>query len=252
MKPLSYCYTNKPFQQFQQWPWHEAAAGSSSSAKNSSDFETFENKSSFIWGNKSIWNSPITESTSQNFEKNSQINQQPEPLSNLNGLWYSPNIADNDESLGSIWNIPNQSVMARKTEVDLEAPLPPSMYTKENNFSFIRPSEIEGNEWNSSNRSQAFDPSRNEKSKEVSVRSPWSNGTPNALQHQQQQQHQQQSGGEFRAHNKVITNNSHKFSTLNNMSETQNFRNKNSSIATNSVNTQLFSEEFLSYLSMIH
>jgi hypothetical protein len=128
-------------------------------------------------------------------------------------------------------------MMARKHEIDLEAPLPPlppSMYSKESNFSFIRPSDIEGNEWNG----------RNDKGKEVAVRSVWSNNAPPT------------SNGEFRAqqhHNKVITNNSHKFSTLNNMSETQNFRNKTLTANSNAaVNTQLFSEEFLSYLSMIH
>lgn len=133
-------------------------------------------------------------------------------------------------------------MMARKHEIDFEAPLPPSMYSKESNFSFIRPSDIEGNEWNG----------RNDKGKEV-VRSAWNTNAPPP------QPPPTSSNGEFRAvqqhHNKVITNNSHKFSTLNNMSETQNFRNKNLTANSNvaaAVNTQLFSEEFLSYLSMIH
>lgn len=183
IKQLNYCYTDKPLQQFQQWPaWHEATLDSPKSSaspkigsSNESGYLSLTNgesnvmgsKSSSIWGDKSLWNlsnSPNSNSSMQTANgsmcssdgKDSfwQSTQSSPILSssqypNLNSLWGCSPIKNDahEESLGSIWNIPTAS--SQMLDGCLEAPLPPPItYNQKNQPQLLRPQDIGGSVWN--------------------------------------------------------------------------------------------------------
>ena len=185
IKQLNYCYTNKPLQQFQQWPWHEATLDSPKSSaspkigsSNESGYLSLTNgesnvmgsKSSSIWGDKSLWNlsnSPNSTSSMQTANGSTcssdgkdsfwQSTQSSPILSssqygNLNTLWGCSPIKNDhhEESLGSIWNIPTTSSPISKTpEGNLEAPLPPPIsYNQKTQPQLLRPQDIGGSAWN--------------------------------------------------------------------------------------------------------
>jgi len=128
-------------------------------------------KSSSIWGDKSLWNlsnnSPNSTSSMQtangsfcsggsndgkdSFWQSTQSSPISSQYNNLTSLWgCSPIKGDaHEESLGSIWNIPTtSSPIAKKPDVNFEAPLPPPMsYNQKTQPQMLRPQDIGGSVW---------------------------------------------------------------------------------------------------------
>lgn len=279
-KPLNYCYTNKPLQQFQPYAWHEATLDSPKSStmsspkigSNESGYMSLSNgesnvmsgssKASSIWGDKSLWNlsnSPNSTSSMQtangsmcssdgkesfwHSSTSSPISSSSSQYNNLNSLWGCSPIKD-DDSLGSIWNIPKQ-----QPEGNYEAPLPPPIsYTQRSQPQLLRPQDIGGTTWSGMNIVNNNNISNGSVKMKEPVGSLWAHPTPPNLPLTLQQNYGnllQSTNSKFQAPLKpmggVAPNNFHPSNNNNNINAT-----------TSSCNMQLFSDEFLSYLNMIN
>lgn len=216
-------------------------------------------KSSSIWGDKSLWNlsnSPNSTSSMQtangstcssdgkdNFWQSTQSSPilSSSNYTNLNSLWGCSPIKHDEESLGSIWNIPTASSPISKTpEGNFEAPLPPPLsYSQKAQPQLLRPQDIGGSAWNGNNMG-----CQSTGKVKDSVGSLWAHPTPPNLPLTLQAQN----------YNLLSTNN--KFQTpvkpqqVNGCNYGQQQQLSQGSTSCN--NMQLFSDEFLTYLNMIN
>ena len=216
-------------------------------------------KASSIWGDKSLWNlsnSPNSTSSMQtangsmcssdgkdsfwHSSTSSPISSSSSQYNNLNSLWGCSPVKD-DESLGSIWNIPRQP-----SEGNFEAPLPPPVsYTQRSQPQLIRPQDIGGSTWSGMNIATNNNANNNGKMKET-VGSLWAHPTPTPPNLPLNLPAQN--------YNLLQSTNSKFSSTLKPMGGVASFHPNNNINAptSSSCNMQLFSDEFLSYLNMIN
>lgn len=220
-------------------------------------------KASSIWGDKSLWNlsnSPNSTSSSMQTGNGSLCNSESKDLfwhsstsspissssqyNNLNSLWGCTPIKE-DDSLGSIWNIPKHA-----QDMNFEAPLPPPIsYTQKSQTQLIRPQDIGGTTWSGMNNNN-----NNAQKTKDQVGSLWSHPTPQNLPLTLQAQNYNvlhSTNSKFKPPMKQM-----EAVTLPNgfNNNNNNFPQNNINInnATSANNMQLFSDEFLSYLNMIN
>lgn len=234
-------------------------------------------KASSIWGDKSLWNlsnSPNSTSStgcSMQTGNGSLCNSESKDLfwhsstsspisssshyNNLNSLWSCSPIKE-DDSLGSIWNIPKYA-----QEMNFEAPLPPPIsYTQKSQTQLIRPQDIGGTTWSGMNNNNNSNNSNNSNAQKIKdqVGPLWSHPTPPNLPLTLQAQNYNvlhSSNSKFKSPMKqmeavTLPNGFNNNNINNNNNFPQNNININNATSTN--NMQLFSDEFLSYLNMIN
>ena len=241
-------------------------------------------QSNIIWGDKSLWTSPISSTTangsvcsqisnskesvwhstqsspissnsSSHFLNQSSVWDPAPKLNNINGL--NGAMAPDNESLGAIWMIPQtSSQLGNKlpNNQTWEAPLPPPItYNNEKQHQLLRPQDIGGNAWGTDLNSTT---NANVAVKDT-VGSLWAHPTPPHLP------------GALQAQNYNLLTTNHKYShqqinkgrmspaMMGNSSNLMNCGQGN--IMNNSMmepfcdnNMQLFSDEFLSYLNLIN
>jgi hypothetical protein len=230
-------------------------------------------KASSIWGDKSLWNlsnSPNSTSSMQT-GNGSLCNSESKDLfwhsstsspissssqyNNLNSLWGCSPIKE-DDSLGSIWNIPKHA-----QEMNFEAPLPPPIsYTQKSQTQFIRPQDIGGSTWsgmnnNNNNNNNNIHINNNAQKIKDQVGPLWSHPTPPNLPLTLQAQNYNvlhSSNSKFKSPMKQMEAVTLPNGFNNNNINNNNFPQNNINNATSTNNMQLFSDEFLSYLNMIN
>jgi hypothetical protein len=181
-------------------------------------------------------------------------------------LWgCSPIKGDaHEESLGSIWNIPS-SLPLSKCAIDenFEAPLPPPIsYNQKSQPQLIRPQDIgsvmsgmasnnncNNNSNNNGHNNHNNNHNNNNNNVSNKVKEPvgalWAHPTPPNLPMTLQAQN----------YNLLSTNSKFKPSSgglMNGSAHNNGFMNSTSNASSAAYNTQLFSDEFLSYLNMIN
>lgn len=188
-------------------------------------FDLDNKKKDSIWSSKSIWNSAVT-TASENVDQYKASN-----------FVWSP-MQSNDENIGSIWQVKNKSSLSNKIiNNDFEAPIS-SPYSFEDSFKLIRPSDI-GEILHKPNENLKYDGHNEIFQRPLKT---YLNKTSK--------------GGEFSNSHKTDQINANMFPSFkptvkgfsNNSNSHQSF---NISQNLNN-NNQLFSEEFLNYLSMIN
>lgn len=240
-------------------------------------------KSSSIWGDKSLWNlsnSPNSTSSMQTANGSTCSDASKDSFwqsthsspvmsstqySNLNTLWGCSPIKNDmqEESLGSIWNIPATSSPISKTpEGNLEAPLPPPMsYNQKTQPQLLRPQDIGGTAWNGMANGHINNmgcaANNNNKVKD-SVGSLWAHPTPPNLPLTLQAQNYNllSTNSKFQSSAKPLgaAPSNGLLNGCNSFPNQQAGLQQHSQATTscNSNNMQLFSDEFLSYLNMIN
>lgn len=228
-------------------------------------------KASSIWGDKSLWNlsnSPNSTSSMQmtngdgkdsfwHSSTSSPIST-PSQFNHHNSVWGCSPIKE-DDSLGSIWNIPKQ----QQQDGNFEAPLPPhTNYIQKAQPQLLRPQEIGGSTWSGMNNNNNNNNNNNchqNNSNIVKMKEPvgalWAHPTPPNMQLNLQTQNYnllQSSNSKFQSPMKpmgAIHSNGLNCNNNNNIQMGGNISVNNSTSASN---MQLFSDEFLSYLNMIN
>ncbi|KAG5669829.1 hypothetical protein PVAND_000122 [Polypedilum vanderplanki] len=223
-------------------------------------------KASSIWGDKSLWNlSNSPNSTSSMQTANGSMcssdgkdsfwhSSTSSPISsasnynNLNSLWgCSPIKSDaHEESLGSIWHIPQATSSPKINEGNFEAPLPPPIsYNQKSQPQMLRPQEIGGSTWSGLNN-----PLQQQTKPKDTVGALWAHPTPPNLPLTLQAQNYNllsATNSKFQSIKPVMG------CTTTTSGNNNNFiNNQSATTSCNANNMQLFSDEFLSYLNMIN
>lgn len=245
-------------------------SGYMSLSNGESNVMSGSSKASSIWGDKSLWNlsnSPNSTSSMQtangsmcssdgkdsfwHSSTSSPISSSSSQYNNLNSLWGCSPIKD-DDSLGSIWNIPKQ-----QPEGNYEAPLPPPIsYTQRSQPQLLRPQDIGGTTWsgmNIANNNSNNNNNNNSVKMKEPVGSLWAHPTPPNLPLTLQAQNYnllQSSNSKFQSPLKPMAGVAAPMNASHNNSSFHPSNNINAT--TSSCNMQLFSDEFLSYLNMIN
>lgn len=221
-------------------------------------------KASSIWGDKSLWNlSNSPNSTSSMQTANGSMcssegkdsfwhSSTSSPISsasnynNLTSVWgCSPIKGDaQEESLGSIWNIPQATSSPKMNDGNFEAPLPPPIsYNQKSQPQLLRPQEIGGSNWSGHNNPAA--------AAQVKAKDPvgalWAHPTPPNLPLTLQSQN----------YNLLSTNSKFQSQPIKPVMNcptngSNSYMNQSATTSCNANNMQLFSDEFLSYLNMIN
>jgi hypothetical protein len=223
-------------------------------------------KASSIWGDKSLWNlSNSPNSTSSMQTANGSMcssdgkdsfwhSSTSSPISsasnynNLTSLWgCSPIKSDvQEESLGSIWNIPQATSSLRINEGNFEAPLPPPIsYNQKSQPQLLRPQEIGGSVWSGLNNNSIN--SVQTKGPKDPVGALWAHPTPPNLPLTLQAQNYNLLSTNSKFQSQAVKPAMGCATSVNNS-----FLNQSATTSCNANNMQLFSDEFLSYLNMIN
>lgn len=237
-------------------------------------------QSNVIWGDKSLWTSPISNTANgsvcsqiSNSKESVWHSTQSSPISshssshflNQSSVWdpapklnINASVAPDNESLGAIWMIPQTSQSAGTKlpgNQTWEAPLaPPITYSSEKQHQLLRPQDIGGNAWGNNNNNNSNNHSANNATngnaivgKKDPVGSLWAHPTPPSLP------------GTLQAQNYNLLTTNHKFqpqqmgNSGNLMSCGQGGNMMSSMLEPFGDNSmQLFSDEFMSYLNLIN
>lgn len=221
-------------------------------------------KASSIWGDKSLWNLSNSPNSTSSMQTNGEgkdsfwHSSTSSPISsastfnnNINSVWGCSPIKE-DDSLGSIWNIPKQ------TESNFEAPLPPPIsYIQKTQTQLIRPQDIGGATWSGMNTQKINNNNNNINNNSMNkvkdqVGPLWAHPTPPTLPLTLQAQNYNVLSTKFASPNVALSNGFNNNNNANTFHQNNINVNNATSSANNSNNMQLFSDEFLSYLNMIN